>query len=353
MLLLCQKHRFARIHQCLSVILLCGVLFSSFTGCRAKKNTATADFFAMNTYMTISAYGTEADVAVEAAKTRVYELENLFSRTLDTSEVSLINQNAGIKPVAVSADTYKLISLALEASRETEGAFDITIAPVMDLWGFTTDDYYVPSSDERLAAAQLVDYQYVECNESSQTVFLTKENMEIDLGGIAKGYASDEVQRVLSSYDVDAAMISLGGNVAVFGEKEDASLWKTGIADPFDLSSCVGILTDTDISVITSGGYERNFTQDGKTYIHIMNPDTGEPAESDLASVSIISSDGSQGDALSTALFVMGSEEAMQFWRSHQDFSVVLVTDDGEILASKDLEGIFAASDGYDVTFFS
>jgi len=348
-----QKQICAHARQYLSVCLLCGILLSSLSGCGAKKNTATVNFFSMNTYMTITAYGKEADLAVEAAKLRVYELENLFSRTLDTSEVSLINQNAGIKPASVSADTYKVISLALEASRETDGAFDITIAPVMDLWGFTTDTYYVPSSDERLAAAELVDYQYVELDESSQTVFLTKENMEIDLGGIAKGYASDEVQRVLSSYDVDAAMISLGGNVAVFGEKEDASLWKTGIADPFDLSSCVGILTDTDISVITSGGYERNFTQDGKTYIHIMNPDTGEPAESDLASVSIISADGSQGDTLSTALFVMGSEKAMQFWRSHQDFSVVLVTSDGEILASKDLVGTFAASEGNEVTFFS
>lgn len=348
-----QKYVFIHLRQGISVVLLCAILLVPLAGCAAKRDSATTNFFAMNTYMMITAYGKEADLAVEAAKTRVYELENLFSRTIDTSEVSQVNQNAGIMPVRVSADTFAVISLALTESQETDGAFDITIAPVMDLWGFTTENYYVPTLAERQKACSYVDYHNVELDESLQTVFLTEENMEIDLGGIAKGYASDAVLLVLSSYDVDAAMISLGGNVAVFGEKDDNTLWKTGIADPFDLSSCVGILTDTDVSVITSGGYERNFTQDGVTYIHIMNPETGEPADSDLASVSIISDDGGKGDVLSTALFVLGSEEAIQFWRAHQDFSLVLVTNDGKVLASNDLAGRFVASEGNQVTYFS
>lgn len=312
----------------------------------ASTDTATAEFFAMNTYMTVTAYGPEAREAADAAKSEVYDLENRLSRTIESGDIARVNAGSGRGPVKVSSETFGLVASALRYSEETGGAFDITIAPVMDLWGFTDGNYRVPSDDEIADVLPLVGHEGVVLDEDNRTVELTKPGMKLDLGGIGKGYASDRVQEVMREYDITAGLISLGGNVAVFGSKADGSPFRIAIADPGDPASYLGVLTATGVSVITSGGYERNFTENGKTYIHIMDPDTGRPAESDLASVSIITADGVQGDSLSTALFVMGRDRALDYWRGHRDFDFVLVTVSGEVLASDGLEGIFSLADG-------
>ena len=187
----------------------------------------------------------------------------------------------------------------------------------------------------------------------------------LDLGGIGKGYASDVVQKTLLTYDISAALINLGGNVAVLGPKEDGTPWKIGIADPNAPDpnapdpnapdAYLGVVSGTDISVITSGGYERFFTQNGTTYIHIMDPATGKPVQSDLISVSIVTADGVQGDCLSTALFVMGKDKAIAYWQNHPDFACILVTTSHEIFASKELKDSFTLADpnsAYKLTFF-
>ena len=345
---------------CSSASLLSGssaasaVSSSTTTGTEAgAATTATADFFAMSTYMTITANGVEAQAAIDAAQTEIYRLENELSRNLDASEISKINSNSGNGPVTVSQETFNIIADAVSYSELTNGAFDITIAPVMDIWGFKDSNYRVPAASEIQTALALVDWSRIILDSANLTVELPDAGMELDLGGIAKGYASNRVQEVMRGFDVTSALISLGGNVAVFGPKADGSLWKIAISDPQAPDSYIGVLQATDVSVITSGGYERNFTKDGITYIHIMDPATGSPVQTDLLSVSIISPDGVQGDSLSTALFVMGKDKAIAYWQAHKDFACVLVTTTGEVYASSDIKNTFALLDtAGSLTFF-
>lgn len=319
----------------------------------AASATATADFFAMNTYMSITANGPDAQAAVDAAQAEVYRLENEMSRNLSASEISQINLRSGQGPVTVSQETFDIIADAVKYSGLTAGAFDITIAPIMDIWGFTDSNYRVPAASEILSVLPLVDWQQIKLDAANLTVELPVAGMALDLGGIAKGYASDRVQTIMHGYDVTSALISLGGNVAVFGPKADGSLWKIAISDPQAPDSYIGVLKATDVSVITSGGYERNFVQDGVTYIHIMDPATGSPVVSDLLSVSIISPDGVQGDSLSTALFVMGKDKAIAYWQAHKDFACILVTTTGEVFASTELADTFTLTDTKgSLTFF-
>lgn len=318
----------------------------------AQDMSASADFFAMNTYMTITAYGPEAREAVDSAKEEVYSLENRLSGTIAASDISQINSMAGKGAVQVSQETFGLLASAVSYSEKTGGVFDITIAPVMDLWGFGNGNYRVPAAAEIQSVLPLVDWHKIILDENSRMVELPSAGMKLDLGGIAKGYASDKVQEIMKGYDVSSAAISLGGNVAVFGTKEDGSLFRIAIADPESPESYVGVLTATDVSVITSGGYERNFTENGVTYIHIMDPSTGAPAVSDLLSVTIVTPDGVQGDSLSTALFVMGKDKAVAYWREHMDFSFILVTSSGEVLASSDLKDTFALVNTEDTLTF-
>lgn len=333
------------------LMLLAAALLAGCTGsplvssAASASGTATKDFFAMNTYMTITVNGTDAEAAAAAAVAAVNALEQSLSRNIAASEISAINDKAGVSPVSVSKETFGLIKSAIEYSTLTDGVFDIAIAPVMDIWGFNDGNYRVPSQSEIDAALTKVDYRKIILNDTDSSVFLSETGMEIDLGGIAKGYASDVVQKVIKEYDVSSAMISLGGNVAVFGRKADGSLFKVAIADPENPDQYVGILETTDVSVITSGGYERYFTEGGVTYIHIMDPATGSPVKSDLLSVTIVAPDGTESDALSTALFVMGRDKAVEYGRTHTDFSFVLVTDSGELVVSSALKDTFAPTD--------
>lgn len=316
--------------------------------------TATADFFAMDTYMSITANGVDAQAAVDAAQAEVYVLENELSRNLPASEISKINAKSGLGSVTVTKETYDIIADAVSYSEKTNGAFDITIAPVMDIWGFTDSNFRVPSSAEIQAVLPLVNWQKIILDKTKLTVELPVKGMELDLGGIAKGYSSDKVQAVMRGYNITSALISLGGNVAVFGTKADGALWKIAISDPAAPDSYIGVLIATDVSVITSGGYERNFIKDGITYIHIMDPALGTPVQSDLLSVSIVSADGVQGDSLSTALFVMGKDKAIAYWQAHKDFACILVTATGEVFASTELENTFSLTDTKrSLTFFN
>jgi len=327
---------------------------ASSTGTASSAATATADFFAMDTYMSITANGTDAQAAVNAAQAEVYTLENELSRNLPASEISKINAQSGLLPVTVSQETFDIIADAVSYSEKTNGAFDITIAPVMDIWGFTDSKFRVPSASEIQAVLPLVNWQKIILDKTKLTVELPVKGMALDLGGIAKGYSSDKVQAVMRGYNITSALISLGGNVAVFGTKADGSLWKIAITDPAAPDSYIGVLNATDVSVITSGGYERNFIQNGITYIHIMDPALGTPVKSDLLSVSIVSADGVQGDSLSTALFVMGKDKAIAYWQAHKDFACILVTSTGEVFASTELRNTFSLMDTKrSLTFFN
>ncbi|MBQ5568250.1 MAG: FAD:protein FMN transferase, partial [Oscillospiraceae bacterium] len=278
----------------------------------------TADFFAMDTYMSIKAYG--GGDAVERAETLVFELERKLSATDGASEISAVNSAGSAK---VSQETAELVTSALSLCELSGGALDICVYPVTRAWGFTTGDYRVPQEAELEELLRLVDYTKV--TVSGDTVTLG-EGMLIDLGAVAKGYAGDRVTELLRSSGVKSALINLGGNVQCLGRKPDGTKWKIGVQDPSG-SGYVGVIEAEDEAVVTSGGYERYFELDGKTYWHIIDPSDGRPADSGIISVTVVGASGLACDGLSTALFVIGKEKASELWRENGGFEVVFVTE--------------------------
>ncbi|MGN0660294.1 MAG: FAD:protein FMN transferase [Oscillospiraceae bacterium] len=292
----------------------------------------------MDTYMTLAAYGKNAKTAVSAAEDEIYRLDGLFTVQSSDSEIAKLNLD---KSLSASEDTLKLIARACEISEITGGDFDITVAPLVRAWGFYSGlENKVPSDSELETALKSVGYKNIEISESS--IYLNNA-VSVDMGGIAKGYASSRAAEILAENGVESALISLGGNVRAVGSKPDGSAWTVAVADPDDTSLQIGYLSVKDTSVITSGGYQRFFEHNQKTYHHIINPKTGCPAESGLKSVTVVSEDDTLADALSTALFVKGLDGAAELYRSCGGFGAVFVTDENEIYITNNLEGSFAS----------
>lgn len=301
----------------------------------SEDTQSSREIFAMDTYMTLTAYGENGEKAIEAAVQEIERLDALLSIGTESSEITKLNTvGSGV----LSEDSATLVSQALELYHTTGGAFDITVLPLMRLWGFTDQNYRVPSADELEQTLRCVGSDQLTYDEKTKQLTLG-EGQSIDLGGIAKGYTSGRVMDIFRSYGVVSGMVSLGGNVHVLGSKTDGTAWRVGIQNPDNSEDIAGVLAVIDRAVITSGGYERYFEQDGVTYHHILDPSTGKPAQSGLASVTIVSENGTRADGLSTALFVMGQEKAIAYWRQHTDeFDAVLISADGEIAVT---EGIF------------
>lgn len=307
--------------------------------------------FAMDTYMEFTAYGKNSEKAVDAAIEEVQKLDAMLSAENSKSEVYALNEQGNLQ---ATDDLAELILRGKEIYQETDGLFDDTIYPVMKLWGFPTGNYHVPTAAEVQKKLALVDGNKVEIqtrdsdekgrDSKEKTKFVTLgADQQIDFGGIAKGYTGQKLAELFQEYGVSSALVSLGGNIQAIGTKPDGSSWKVGIRDPKGgQQDYIGVLSVENQAVITSGGYERYFEEDGKTYIHIINPRTGYPADGDLLSVTIVSRDGTLADGMSTALYIMGYEKACQFWRQRrEEFNVILVTDDGKIHISENLKENF------------
>lgn len=299
------------------------------------------EFFAMDTYMEVDAYGDNGEKAVAKAEKEVNKLDSILSTGKSTSEISKLNKN---KKQVVSADTMSLIKESVKISKETNSAFNPTIYPLMELWGFTTKNYYVPKDNEIKTLLNHMDIDNIKIDERKNEVSFKDSNMKIDLGAIAKGYTSSKIIDIFKENNIKSGMVTLGGNVQVLGKKPDGSLWKVGIQNPIGEDEYLGVLQTSDKAVITSGGYERNFTKNGKTYHHILDPSNGYPANNGLTSVTIISSDGTLADALSTSLFVMGKDKAIDFYKkSNYDFDFILYTSDNKLIISDGIKDIFSS----------
>lgn len=320
---------------------------NSQTAARSSDLTsASRDIFAMDTYMTVKACGANADQAVDDAENEINRLDKLLSTGSDTSEVSDINRNGG---GSLSSDGQYLMKTSLALYRSTNGLFDVSIYPVMELWGFPTKEYKVPDADELAATLKLVDASKIAYDETTGKVSFAQKGMEIDFGGIAKGYTSSRVMEIFRKDGVTSGLANLGGNVQALGTKPDGSNWRIAIRDPNDESKYLGVLSIADRAVITSGGYERYFKKDGKTYHHIIDPRTGYPAESGIKSATVVSSDGTMADGLSTSLFIMGVDTAEKYWRAHSDeFDMILMDDDNQLYVTEEIADDFTGN--YDVT---
>ena len=323
--------------------LLCGCAFPG----RSGPELHTSTLLAMDTVMELRVYG-GSEALLERAEQRIQALEGLLSVTNPDSELYQLNQTGSAQ---LSPDTAALLERGLELCRETEGALDISIYPVVRAWGFTTGDYRVPEEEELASLLARVDYSKINLTPSGAVS--VPEGMELDLGGVAKGYTGDRVVELLREAGVTSALLSLGGNVQTLGTKPDSSDWSVAIRAP-EGEGYLGVLSVSDQAVVTSGGYERYFEgEDGTVYWHIMDPATGRPSRSGLISVTVVGEEGVYCDALSTALFVMGEEKAVAFWRSHRDFEMFLVTEDGRLLVSAGLAEQFDPEPGYEMAVIS
>ncbi len=328
------------------VIIICIL----FCGCQIKNDMAEIQMFAMDTFIDLKAQGENGEKALLEAEKEINRLEKLFSPTIEQSEIFVINQYAAKQTVTVSKDTFDLIEKAKEYCNITEGAFDITIAPVVKAWGFTEEVKRVPSDEEIQQKLQLVDNNKLHIDKQNSTVYLENENMSIDLGGIAKGYASNKVNEILKKNGVSSAVISLGGNVSVTGKRPDGTKWRIAVQDPMNSEGYVGILNVEDTSVITSGVYQRFFEQNGKKYHHIIDTKTGKPTQNGLLSVTIVCDNGAMADALSTSVMVAGLQKGSELWRKLDNFGMIVITDSNEMYISEDIEDIFEVSDDVEYT---
>ena len=298
------------------------------------------DVFAMDTYMTLTAYGDNATDALNQAEAEIERLDSLLSTGDENSEIYALNQNG---TGTISEDTETLLNESEKLYTDTEGVFDITIYPVMDAWGFTTQNYRIPSDAELKGLLENVDASKIQYDKDTKKVTLPA-NVKIDFGGIAKGYTSSRIMDIYKKCGVTSGMVSLGGNVQLLGTKPDGSSWRVAVQSPDDTNDYLGVLETEDKAVITSGGYERYFEEDGKTYHHIIDPATGYPAENGLKSVTIVSDDGTLADGLSTSLFIMGKDKACDFWKEYSDkFDMILMTDDNELYVSEGIADVFSS----------
>lgn len=312
-----------------------------FPSASKTQNEATKELFAMDTYITMTAYGRDAETALTEAADKLAALEQLWSVTDPNSDVYAVNHGEA-QPIRVNEETSELISFALQMAEETNGALEPTIYPVLSAWGFTTEENRVHSDDEISELLKTVDYERVRLE--GDTVRL-ENGMMLDWGAVGKGYASDLVAQVLQENGITSALLDFGGNIRTIGTKPDGSLWRLGLRDPFS-GGTLGILEISNMAVVTSGNYERYFIgEDGRQYGHIINPATGYPAESGLASVTIIAGEGRLCDALSTSLFVKGLDQAAEYWKQHRDFDMILITEDGEIYLTEGIRDAFTLDD--------
>ncbi len=334
-----------------NIFLIFMVLFFSFSflaGCGNNPEIPVEkQGFYMGTVVTVKAYGQKAQIAADEAMLRVKDLQDKMTIHAPDGEIDRLNTSAGNGAwVPLSADTVYVLKTALKYAQLSQGAFDITIGPLVRSWGNFAQNPQIPSPAEIDRVKKLINDQDLEINEKENAARLKNPGQMVDLGGIAKGYAGDEVIKIFKAYGIESAFINLGGNVVALGGKPDGSPWNVGIRDPeAQDGECIGVLTIKDKAVVTSGDYERYFEAGGVRYHHILDPQTGYPSQSGLVSVTIAAETSMDADALSTAAFVLGLAEGLELVQSLEDVEAVFITGDGKIHITSGLKDCFALAD--------
>ncbi|MBQ6788346.1 MAG: FAD:protein FMN transferase [Lachnospiraceae bacterium] len=337
------KERWKRVLS-VGVLMIVGITIGLFL--RDDNKSVTKNLFAMDTYMELTAYGRNSEEAVEAAVQEIQRLDALLSTGSEMSEVTIVNRE---KKGSLSEDYAYLLKRSMELWKLTDGAFDITVYPLMQAWGFADKKYRVPSVTEIESLLTYVDTSKISYDETTNEVVIP-EQAQIDFGGIAKGYTSSMVAQIMKKYHIQSAMFNLGGNVQTVGTKADGSLWRIAIKSPYDNVPYLGVISIAEKAVITSGGYERYFEEDGIRYHHIINPKTGMPVQNGLVSVTIICEDGTMADGLSTSLFVMGKETAISFWKAHSEmFDMILCDEECKLYVTEGIKECFSTELEYEI----
>lgn len=318
----------------LAAILLFLLLVVS--GCnKANNEPIKTTIFALDTIISITIYDSKDEDVLKGAIDLVEDYEKIFSKTLADSELfklnnrTLINKATNPNEYQISDELSELLGHGLEYSSLSNGSFDITIEPLSSLWDFKANEVEVPDSNLINDAVKKIDYKKVRLE--GNIITLENDDTRIEVGALAKGYIADKVKDYLLEQGVESAMIDLGGNILCLGGKKDLKPFKIGIQKPFaDRNEVIATMDITDLSVVTSGIYERYFIEDNKTYHHILNPDTGYSYDNNLLSVTIISASSLDADALSTISFTLGLEEGMNLINSIENTHAIFISKDYE-----------------------
>ena len=322
------------------------IFITTLIGCN-KNQASTSELLSrtelfMGTVIKITLYDSNDSTILDKAFDRISEIESLVSINESGTELDKVNDLAGISPVEVTSTTYEIVEKGLEYSKLSNGGFDITVGPLVKLWNIGLDDAKVPTQEEIDSVLPLIDYNLLELNEKDHTIFLKNKGMMIDLGSIAKGYAADEISRILTENNVNSAIIDLGGNIYAHGIKPSGQDWNIGIQNPFSTrGDIIGVLKVKNKTVVTSGIYERYIEKDGVKYHHLLNPDTGYPFENNIAGVSIVTDKSIDADALSTTVFAKGLEEGLKFVETLPSVDAIFITKDNKVYITNGIRDSF------------
>jgi len=314
-------------------IIVAVILIFIFTTGKYEKPEVMKNSYALGTIINLKAYGNKAEKAIDEAIEKLNHIDDKMSAFKADSEISKINSNAGtLLEEIVSKDTYFVVKNAVKYSEILEGTFDPTIRPLVKLWSIGTKEEIIPEKFQIEETRKLVNYKDVILNENKNSIMLKQKKQALDVGGIAKGFAADEVRDIFHKNNVKSALIDLGGNIFALGSKEDGTPWRVGIQNPFKpRGEYVGILSVKNKSVVTSGNYEKYFMKDGQRFHHIIDPKTGYPSQSKIISATIISDNSIDGDGLSTGIYILGIDKAMKIMETIAGVEAIFITEDKKI----------------------
>ncbi|WP_224036546.1 FAD:protein FMN transferase [Clostridium gelidum] len=322
----------------IAIIIILILIFIFATG-KLEKPEVVKSSYALGTIINLKVCGKKGERAIKEAIEKLNDIDDKMSAFKEDSEISKITSKAGVNSETVSKDTYFVVKKAVEYSKILEGTFDPTIRPLVKLWNIGTKEEAIPEKYQIEETLKLVNYNDVILDESSHSIMLKHNKQALDVGGIAKGFAADEVRDIFYKHNIKSALIDLGGNIFALGSKEDGTPWKVGIQNPIKpRGEYIGILSVKNKSVVTSGNYEKYFMKDGQRFHHIIDPKTGYPSKSKIISATIISDNSIDGDGLSTGVYIIGIDKAMKIIEAIDGIEAIFITEDKKIYKTSGLD---------------
>jgi thiamine biosynthesis lipoprotein len=321
-----------------AIILTLILIFILATGKYEKTETIKSSYV-LGTIINLKVFGNKSEKVINEAIQRLNNIDDKMSVFKEESEISKINLSAGIATELVSKDTYSVIKKAVKYSKILEGTFDPTIRPLVKLWGIGAKEEKIPQKVKIDETLKLVNYNDVIFDESNYSIMLKYKKQALDVGGIAKGFAADEVRDIFYKHNIKSALIDLGGNIFALGSKVDGTPWKVGIQNPFKpRGEYIGILSVKNKSIVTSGNYERYFMKDGQRFHHIIDPKTGYPSQSKIISATIISDNSIDGDGLSTGVYIIGINKAIEIVEAIDGIDAIFITEDKKVYKTSGID---------------